>query len=185
MHTNRVREKVDLLSLAEEIGNVTLACRMTGYSRDSFYRFKAQYAAGGESALQNQSRRKPLLKNRVGPEIEAAVLELAFAFPAHGQARVAAALAARGMRLSPAGVRCVWRRHGLTTMAMRLAAIEARSSLSGGSYSDAQLAAFAKQQRARVHAPSLPETTRAPATVVTDALEFAEPVGATSPAVRA
>ncbi|MHB1330063.1 MAG: helix-turn-helix domain-containing protein, partial [Gemmatimonadales bacterium] len=157
------------MSLAEEVGNVTLACRMAGYSRDSFYRFKAQYAAGGEAALQNQSRRKPLLKNRVAPAIEAAVLELAFAFPAHGQARIAATLAARGMRLSPAGVRCVWRRHGLTTMAMRLAAIEARSSLNGGSYSDAQLAAFAKLQRASI--PKPPETRRTPATAVTDALE--------------
>lgn len=180
MDTNRVREKVDLLALAEEIGNVTLACRMAGYSRDSFYRFKSLYAAGGESALQNQSRRKPLLKNRVAPAIEAAVVELSLAYPAYGQARIAAALSERGMRLSPAGVRCVWRRHGLTTMAMRLAAIEMQSS-NGGNYTDAQLAAFAKQQRTRRGA----QTTKAPATIVTDALTFAEPVDATVPAVRA
>ena len=185
MHTNRVREKVDLLALAEAVGNVTLACRMAGFSRDSFYRFKALYAAGGESALQNQSRRKPLLKNRVAPEIEAAVVELSLAFPAHGQARIASVLTARGMRLSPAGVRCVWRRHDLTTMASRLAAVEARIALNGAGYTDAQRAAFAKRERARVAAARRQETTRASATIVTDALEYAESVGATGPAVPA
>lgn len=117
--TRSPETKARVLQLAESLGSVSRACQIMGYSRDSFYRFKRLYEEGGLAALEGPSRRKPLLKNRVGSEVEQGVVDLARSYPEWGRAKVAETLAARGLKISPSGVRCVWVRHGLETASRR------------------------------------------------------------------
>src|SRR4051812_44358072 len=99
-----IRAKVGLLELARQLGNVSQACKMMGYSRDSFYRFKDLYETGGELPFRELSRRKPLLANRTPPEVEALILALSLEQPAFGQIRIANEVRQRGHSISPAGV---------------------------------------------------------------------------------
>jgi len=141
-----IRHKVGLLNLAEELGNVSRACKLMGMSRDTFYRYKEAVESDGVSALLDKSRRRPNLKNRVDEVTESAVVEYALEQPAHGQVRTSNELRKRAIFISPSGVRSIWLRHQLHCFKLRLKALEAKVAEEGLVLTEAQVAALEKKK---------------------------------------
>lgn len=141
-----IRNKLGLLNLAEELGNVSKACKMMGVSRDTFYRYQTARDEGGVEALLEKSKRQPNPKNRVESHIEDAVLEFALDYPAHGQVRVSNELRKKGVFVSPSGVRSIWLRHTLQSRKLRLKALEKRVTADGMVLTEAQVVALERQR---------------------------------------
>lgn len=143
---NVIKHKVGLLNLAAELGNVSRACKVMGFSRDTFYRYQAAVEDGGIEALIDANRRKPNPKNRVEEAAESAVKGFALEQPAFGQVRVSNELRKRGIFVSASGVRSVWLRHNLESFKKRLSALESHVAQTGEVLTEAQVQALERKQ---------------------------------------
>jgi len=141
-----IKHKVGLLNLAEELGNVSKACKVMGLSRDTFYRYKSAVEEGGVENLFDKTRRKPNLKNRIDLKTEEAVIRYAVDFPAHGQHRASNELRKQGTFVSGSGVRCIWVRNGLGNFKARLKALEAKVAEESFILTESQLVALERKK---------------------------------------
>jgi transposase InsO family protein len=146
VNQNVIKHKVGLLNLAAELGNVSRACKVMGFSRDTFYRYQAAVADGGVEALLDANRKKPNFRNRIEESIETAVAAFALEQPAFGQVRVSNELRKRGTFVSPSGVRSVWLRHDLESFKKRLVALEKHVAATGEVLTEAQVVALERKQ---------------------------------------
>ena len=144
---NVIKHKTGLLNLAAELGNISKACRVMGFSRDTFYRYQTARDAGGVEALFEVSRRKPNPKNRVEEATERAVVEFAVARPAFGQVRASNELRKVGVFVSASGVRSIWMRHDLESFKKRLNALEKKSAEEGMVLTEAQVQALERKKQ--------------------------------------
>lgn len=119
------RRKLSLLQLAEELGNVSKACKPMGYHRDTFYEVKRAFQIGGVATLVEQKRgpRNPH-PNRAAPDIEQRILDYSLQYPTQGPQRVANQLRLDNVNVSAGGVRGVWLRHDIETRHKRLMRLE-------------------------------------------------------------
>lgn len=150
LETKVIKSRLGLLSLAEELGNVSRACKYLGYSRETFYRYKDLFDEGGEQALKDMNRRVPNVKNRIEGHIEERVVAFAIENPAFGQTRASNELKKEGLFISPCGVRCVWLRHDLETFKKRLKALEAKVAQEGLILTESQVVALEKAKEEKV-----------------------------------
>jgi transposase InsO family protein len=146
VNQNVIKHKVGLLNLAAELGNVSRACKVMGFSRDTFYRYQAAVADGGVEALLDANRKKPNFRNRIEESIETAVAAFALEQPAFGQVRVSNELRKRGVFVSPSGVRSVWLRRDLESFKKRLVALEKHVAATGEVLTEAQVVALERKQ---------------------------------------
>lgn len=141
-----IKHKVGLLNLATELGNVSRACKVMGFSRDTFYRYQSAVEAGGVDALIDANRKKPNLKNRVEEATETAVVAFSLEQPAIGQVRASNELRKHGIFISPSGVRLVWLRRDLESFKKRLTALERHVATTGDVLTEAQVVALERKQ---------------------------------------
>jgi len=119
------RRKLSLLELAGEMGNISKACKIMGYSRQQFYEIRRNFQTYGSQGLLDRlpGARGPH-PNRVSDEIEQAVLNYSLKHPSHGCLRVAQDLVLSGQNVSSGGVRGVWSRHNLLQKYQRFLRLE-------------------------------------------------------------
>lgn len=118
--------------MAAELKNVARGCKLAGVSRSQFYAMKRAYETYGKEGLAPRVRRKPSMPNRTAVPIEEQILLKRHANPTVSYIRLAGLMTLEGISVTPAMVRYVWQRHGLSTRSARLRWVKRRNRQTGG-----------------------------------------------------
>lgn len=142
-----IKRKLNILELAETLGNVSEAARRTGVSRKHIYDIKRTLIEEGIEGLKEKTKRVPRIKNRFSTEIEEGILKYSLDFPTHGQTRTANELNRKnGWSISAGGVRSVWLRHEIQTASLRLKRLEKWAAENRGILTESQVVALEEKK---------------------------------------
>lgn len=121
MEDLEIQKKMDVLALADKLGNVSEASRISGISRETIHRHRRLIKEGGKEALKRQLTQNIRHKNRTDEELEKLVIDFSLQNPHLGQAQVSLQLKVNyGAEISANGVRYVWLRENMNTSALRV-----------------------------------------------------------------
>ena len=141
-----IKARIGMLALAEELQNVSSACKRAGISRSHYYEIKEAFEKYGQEGLAPRERRSPRMPNQTPPELEARILEMTEQFPSYSYIRISGQLRLVGVGVSPSAVRAVWARHGLTLRIQRLLWLEQKTAAAGGILTERQMRLLQKHR---------------------------------------
>ena len=120
-----IQKKLEVLALADKLGNVSEASRLSGVSRDTIYRHRRLLKQGGIEALRRQETPDLRHKNRTAETLEKLVIGFSLQNPHLGQTQVSRQMKTKhAAEISPAGVRSIWLRENMNTAALRLEKVQ-------------------------------------------------------------
>lgn len=141
-----IKARMGMLALAEQLNNVSAACRRAGISRSHYYEIKEAFEKFGAEGLAPQIKRKPRMPNQTPPELEAQILEMTERYPTYSYLRISDQLKLVGIGVSPSTVRAVWQRFGLTLRIHRLLWLEQKTAAQGGILTERQIRLLQKHR---------------------------------------
>lgn len=129
VHTLRLR----VFRRAEELGNVSAACREAGISRSAFYQLRQRYRRYGPDGLHPKFRQgRPGRPPKLEAVVERQILAMSLAWPSWGPRQLSSQLAFKGIEVAPSTVYRCLRRHGLARREQRYGVLEQHSAASAG-----------------------------------------------------
>lgn len=126
-----ITARIGMLALAEELQNISKACKVAKVSRSHYYEIKKAFETYGRDGLAPRPRNRVRMPNQTSPELEAKILEMTEQYPTYSYIRISGQLRLAGVPASIPAVRYVWERNGLSHRLQRLLWLERRSQESG------------------------------------------------------
>lgn len=141
-----IKARMGMLALAEQLNNISSACRQAGISRSHYNEIKEAFEKFGAEGLAPRTRRKPRMPNQTPPELETQILEMTERYPVYSYLRISDQLKLIGVGVLPSTVRVVWQRHGLTLRIQRLLWLEQKTAACGGILTERQIRLLQKHR---------------------------------------